>query len=434
MKTIRCTACGDAMIFRHLPGEYEGFREVRDFIARGDFRYVNLETTIHNFETYGAARSGGSWFCAEPSVLNDVKTFGFNMLSTANNHATDYAYVGLTKTLQYVRAAGLQCCGTGESLSEAAAPIYLDTLQGRIALIGCCSTFNPEAMAGEQTRTMPGRPGVNGIRFRTVYEMPKERIDQLQDIAKAMQINASNETERAQGYLPPLPDGETEFGEMRFVESDHFEKRTILNKTDMDRIEKMIHEAQFMADYIVISMHSHEMKGEKGETPDDFYVEFAHKCIDAGANAVVGSGAHFLRPIEIYQGCPIFYSLGDFIIQLETIRKAPVGFFEKQNMTGNEGLDEMFNARSCNGRKGLYYDPIMFRTVVPYWEAENGKLTKLELLPVELNFGESRGMGGWPRYYPGHCIIEDLARISEPYGTKITVENGIGIVELGETT
>lgn len=30
--------------------------------------------------------------------------------------------------------------------------------------------------------------------------------------------------------------------------------------------------------------------------------------------------------------------------------------FEKQKMTGNEGLDEMLEARSDHGRRGLYYN------------------------------------------------------------------------------
>ena len=126
MSVMKCTAAGDAMIFRQLPGHYEGFEALRDFIAQGELRFLNLETTIHNFETYGAALSGGSWFCAEPRVLDGVKEFGFNMLTTANNHAMDYSHAGLLKTLEYLQAAGLPTCGTGRSLAEAAAPIYLD--------------------------------------------------------------------------------------------------------------------------------------------------------------------------------------------------------------------------------------------------------------------------------------------------------------------
>ena len=55
MSVMKCTAAGDAMIFRQLPGHYEGFEALRDFIAQGELRFLNLETTIHNFETYGAA-------------------------------------------------------------------------------------------------------------------------------------------------------------------------------------------------------------------------------------------------------------------------------------------------------------------------------------------------------------------------------------------
>ena len=48
MSVMKCTAAGDAMIFRQLPGHYEGFEALRDFIAQGELRFLNLETTIHN--------------------------------------------------------------------------------------------------------------------------------------------------------------------------------------------------------------------------------------------------------------------------------------------------------------------------------------------------------------------------------------------------
>lgn len=238
MSVMKCTAAGDAMIFRQLPGHYEGFEALRDFIAQGELRFLNLETTIHNFETYGAALSGGSWFCAEPRVLDGVKEFGFNMLTTANNHAMDYSHAGLLKTLEYLQAAGLPTCGTGRSLAEAAAPIYLDAPGGRYAVIGACSTFYPDAMAGEQTRTMPGRPGLNGLRFDTRYELPEAQLAQLREIAAALDLNADRELERSQGYLPELPDGAAEFGTMRIARADKPGIRTRVNETDMARTEK----------------------------------------------------------------------------------------------------------------------------------------------------------------------------------------------------
>ena len=431
MAVMRCTAAGDAMVFRRLPGSYAGFDDLRQFISQGDFRFFNLETTIHNFETYGAAQSGGSWFCAPPEVLEDAKRFGFNILTTANNHAMDYAYLGLEKTLGYVRAAGFPAAGTGLSLAEASAPAYLDTLSGRFALIAACSTFNPEAMAGEQTRTMPGRPGLNGIRFETVYELLPEDIAWLRRIAGEIGINGADDISRKEGYLPQLPAGRTMFGKLIFQEAERARKVTRVNETDMQRMEREIREARYMADYVVVSMHSHELAGTDKEVPDGFFVDFAHRCIDAGAHAVVGTGPHLLRPIEIYKGCPIFYCLGDFIIQLETIQKAPPGMFEKQHMTGNEGLDEMFDARSDHGRRGLYYEPVMFESVVPYWEAEDGVLRKLTLLPIELHFGAHRSVGGWPSPNYSAGILERLAEMSRPYGTEIEITaDGLGVVRL----
>ena len=158
--------------------------------------------------------------------------------------------------------------------------------------------------------------------------------------------------------------------------------------------------------------------------------EFCRKCIDAGAHAVIGTGPHLLRPIEIYKGCPIFYSLGDFVIQLENIRKAPADMYEGQKLDPNTGIDVLFDTRNAGGTKGLCYEKVMFESVIPYWEAEDGKLTKLILMPIELNFDKSRSMNGWPRPKYDQGILERLAEMSAPYGTKIEIENGLGIVKL----
>ena len=430
MGVMRVTAAGDGMIFRHLPGEYPGFSQVRDFIMRGDLRFLNLETTVHRHETFGAAVSGGSWFCTPPEVLKDVRAFGFNALSTANNHAMDYSHAGLLKTLEYIREAGFACAGTGASLSEAAAPAYVDTPSGRFAVIGACSSFHPDAIAGNPARGVPARPGLNAIRHDTIYRLPEDQMKALGEIADAIMINASGNNERAQGYAPPIPEGQAAFGALRFERADAPGKRTTVNERDMRRVEASIREALFMADCVLVAMHSHEIPGVSKEEPDQFYVEFAHRCIDAGAHGVIGTGPHLLRPIEIYKGRPIIYSLGDFIIQLETIQNPPADMFEKQGMTAGDGLDRMFNNRSGNGSHGLYYDKIMFESVVPLFEMEDGVLTHLELMPVELNFDAPRSTGGWPRPMPNGGILERMADMCARYGTKLNIKDGVGIVEL----
>ena len=72
----------------------------------------------------------------------------------------------------------------------------------------------------------------------------------------------------------------------------------------------------------------------------------------------------------------------------------------------------------------------MFESVVPYWEAVDGKLTKLKLLPIELNFSKPRSQGGLPHPEKNGGILERLAEMSKPYGTNISIQDGIGTVEL----
>ena len=429
---FRCTATGDSMISRRLPleGEYEGFGAVRDFIMQGDFRYGNLETTVHNFESCGGAQSGGSWLCSPPGVIDDLRKFGMNVLCTANNHALDYSYGGLEKTLQYLEKADMPYAGTGRSLADAARPVYLDTVSGRYALIGCTMSFHPEAMAGEQTASLPGRPGVNGIRVNKTYHLPAEDLAKLKSIADALGINVKDEIIRAEGYLPQLKEGQQPFGQLMFEAADKAEIISKCNPVDLKRVTDAIAEARFMADYVVVSMHNHEISGKSKENIDPVSIEFAKACIDAGADAIIGTGPHLLRGMEIYNGKPIFYCLGDFIIQLETVLRAPDGMFAKQKLNGNDRLDVLFNNRSNNGQRGLCYDPIMYKSVIPYWEVENGELVKMVFMPIEEQFHLPRSRAGWPQPNNSLNILEHFAEMSKPCGVDIKIENGLGVVQL----
>lgn len=430
MSLMKCTAAGDSMILRRLPDNYPGFREMVEFIRQGDVRFVNMETTIHNYETYGAAQSGGTWLCSPPEVLEDTKAMGFNALTSCNNHALDYDRIGFALTMDYIKKAGFPNPGVGNSMAEAAAPVYIDTPGGCYAIIAACSTFNPGDMAGHQTQELPGRPGINGVRFSTTYQLPKSEFEHLGRIAEAIGINGFRDMGRREGYLPPLPDDRAEFGELMFCASENSGKVTTVNPVDMARIANSIREARQNADYVIVSMHSHEMKGTDKAEPDDFFVDFCHKCIDAGAHAVIGTGPHLLRPVEIYKNCPIFYCLGDFVIQIEDIRMAPADMYEKQKMDPSSGIEALFNARNAGGTRGLCYDKRMYEAIIPYWEAENGKLTKLVLMPIELNFGSGKVLSGFPRPKYDDGILERLAQMSKPYGTKIEIRDGLGYVEV----
>ncbi len=426
---MKFTAAGDVLIQRRIYDSYAGFNEIKAFLARGDARVFNLETTLHyEGECYASQYSGGTYLRCDPEVFGDLLGFGFNMTTPNNNHAMDFSYEGLLKTREYIAQYDIPQCGTGRNLDEASAPAYLDTPNGRVAMIAVNSTFNPAAMAGRQSRRIPGRPGINGLRFNERIVVSAEDFEKIVGIGERSGINVQKNIERAEGYWTSPPEGTYMLGDICFVRGENAGRQTSVDPRDLARVKQAIYEAQLQADYIIVSMHSHELSGMTKESPADFLVEFAHACIDAGANAVVGHGPHLLRPIEIYRNRPIFYSLGDFILQLYNVSFAPEEFFETKGLTSDTAVHELLAIRSNRFTRGLMVDPKMNEAVIPYWETdEKGDLTYLELLPINLHMNGKKSDEGLPYLGGDISFMNRLAEISAPYGTKIEMCGGVAV-------
>lgn len=419
---MKFTAVGDAIIGRRIQSDFSGFEELSPFINKGDAKFFNLETTLnYEGECITSQFSGGTYLRTNPEVLEDLKKFGFNMTSFNNNHAMDYSYDGLLKTLEYVKKSGLVNAGVGRNLAEASAPKYLDTENGRVALIAVNTTFDYPMMAGVQTERIKGRPGINGIRFDSVSVVSKEDFECIKRIADETEINADEKILIGEGYSLELPDNLFKYGNEKFCVGDTPGIKNTLNQNDMARIERSIFEAKLQADYIIISVHSHELYGHSKENPSDFLIEFAHRCIDMGANAIVGHGPHLLRPIEVYKECPIFYSLGDFILQLYNVEFAPAEMYEKFGLSYRETTYQLLKTRSHNFKVGLMEDEKMFQTVIPYWETENGKLKKLTLMPIMGQIKGNKSQIGLPRRDTELKFANRFINMCEPYGVKIRV-------------
>ena len=172
MKKMTLIATGDAFITRRFPeGGYEGFEQVRDVISQYDVKFSNLEMTFHNEEGYPAAFSGGTWAMADPRTLDDMRSFGFNLFNTANNHSCDYSHGGVLATIRNLEERDMIFAGTGKNLSEASKPCYLETKNGRVAMIAVSSSFHESGMAGGQSAELIGRPGLNPLRYETIYHV-----------------------------------------------------------------------------------------------------------------------------------------------------------------------------------------------------------------------------------------------------------------------
>ncbi|MBO5653783.1 MAG: CapA family protein [Clostridia bacterium] len=423
---MKFTAAGDVLCQRRMAEDYDGFRQVKEFIERGDARFFNLETTVNREgECYGNQFSGGTYIRCNPEVMRDVLKLGFNMTSFNNNHLMDFAHEGIFKTLEYVGETGIVHAGVGRNLHEASAPAYLDTKNGKVALVAVNTTFNPAIMAGEQSRRLPGRPGGNGITVTKRVVLPAEELEHIKRIGDACGINISKNIVRAEGYYPPLPDGMAELDELQFKLGDKPDIDYQPSAADVARAHAAIREARLKADYVMVSIHSHQLYGPDKETVPAFLTELCRGFIDAGADAVVGHGPHLLRAMEVYREKPIFYCLGDFLIQLYDVEVAPEDFYKKYGMNSDASVIELLQKRSANFTRGLMEDDRMLETVIPYWETDGeGKLTHLELMPVKASKGEGKMLEGLPRPAKDTAFMKKLAAMSKPYGVDVVEENG----------
>ena len=426
-------ATGDSFITRNLPVNDQDSLELSSIIKKAHVRFTNLEVTLHESEGIPSAVSGGTWAKASPIVLKDIKKYGFNLIAWANNHTLDYSFGGLEATERNLNENGFIHGGAGENLASASEPRYLETTAGRVALIAATSTFHESWAAGDQRSDMIGRPGVNPLRFQTIYKVTPEKLLQLKEIASTISINAVQNLRIKEGYGIKRSKEIFTFGAHLFKE-DKIEGVTTSPITlDMERITKAINEAKRQSKYTVVSIHAHEMEGDEKDKPAEFLQTFARTCIDNGAHAVIGHGPHILRGIEIYKNRPIFYSLGNFIFQNDTIDHLPSDFYEKYGLSQTDNVADAIDCRSKNNTIGLGVDPLVWQSVLPIWRMKNGELTEIKLYPLELGFEKQRYERGWPVLSENVDIIKRISQLSESYGTKITIEDGIGKILIEET-
>ncbi len=427
---ISIAAGGDILITKRIPDNNPGVEPIREYLARADLRVANLETTITDGTCYPSAYSGGTWLTSDPSCLKDVQRYGFDLLALSNNHTMDYSYPGLEMTEQYVENYGFSHAGSGKNLYEAARPAMIETGHGRIGVIDLCSTFVDAARAGAQTSRMQGRPGLNPLRFHTVYRVTKEHAEWLNTIGKVTKLNALREKHRAQGFITPLKEGVTELGTLQFeiVESEQEEGRyTYPDQRDLDRTIAGIKEAEQTCEAVIVMIHSHEIKADEEYEADYFLETFARACIDAGAAAVIGSGTHQIKGIEFYRDRPIFYCLGNFIFENEYVRDLPADYMEKYGLDPNTSGADGIAFRSAQARQSLYSVKEVYQTILPYFELTDGKCTHVELLPVSLGRERKRFEKNLP--YPAEekeaqDILEYLNRACRPYGNSWILKDG----------
>ena len=425
---FRIAMVGDSVIDRRISVYDEpGYLQIFERIRGADASFTNFEMLVHNFEYPGAPVSGGTYVGAPPYVLDELKWAGFKLFNIANNHSFDFGTEGLLSNLRNFELAGVVYAGAGENLARARAPGYLDTKKGRVALLACASTFSPLSPAGEQRPDLKGRPGLNPLRVQTTYTIEAATLASLRVLARG----SESEGGRGGGSSGSSRSSNLHFLGATFRAGVTPGVKTEPDANDLKGITDEIRDARRQADWVVVSIHAHEGAPGKRELPAEFLVTFAHAAIDAGADVFVGHGPHLLRGIEIYKGKPIFYSLGNFIFQNDTVRFQPQENYAQFNLPLTATPADFFDARSAN-------DTRSYPSVKEYWESveaeavfnANREVTEIDLYPITLGFGQRRTQRGRPLPADpqlARLIIDRVSKLSLASGTKIAFEGNKGI-------
>src|SRR5258708_2220305 len=127
-------------------------------LLNGDVVFTNLEAAVAE---PGETVQEGRGFLTPPAALDALTAIGFNLLALSGNHAFDLKETGIRNTLRELDRRKIAHAGTGNTIADATAPVYLQTPKGTVALVASAS-----GLIAASARATAERPGVNELPVR----------------------------------------------------------------------------------------------------------------------------------------------------------------------------------------------------------------------------------------------------------------------------
>lgn len=123
--TIKIVAVGDIMLGTSYPDSsflprfnvQKLFKPLKPYLSGGDICFGNLEGSLTDdlSQAKECKTDGRCYFFAMPTAYTyDLKSAGFNLLSIANNHQSDFGYVGRKSTRKHLMLNGIRFAGHSE--------------------------------------------------------------------------------------------------------------------------------------------------------------------------------------------------------------------------------------------------------------------------------------------------------------------------------
>jgi poly-gamma-glutamate synthesis protein (capsule biosynthesis protein) len=323
------------------------FRKIADVLRQADVRFTNLECMFYDDNEVNNIPKDG--FQASPAVAEALRLAGFDAVGTANNG--NYGDEPILLTLKKLDALGIKHTGSGANSKAAHEPAIVDAKGVKVGMLQRTAVYWPMGHeAGEDD------PGVAAFQVHTSYRIPMHRA--------GLHVPPLNRP-----GIPP-------------------EVVTTIDPRYLDRLRADLGQLRSKCDVPIASIHW----GFKRDVLS-YMTEIAHAAIDAGAAAVIGHGPHHPMAIEVYKGCPIFYSLSSFSFNI-----------------GHRGQ------KSGN------------------WLGEMARVTFDSGKAVEAAFRWVRHSDANETYFPDPknetAALEDVSERSKVYGTKFTISSDEVLVAL----
>ncbi|MBN7807773.1 MULTISPECIES: CapA family protein [Agrobacterium] len=385
--------------------ETPGFEAVRKTLRKSDFAFTNFESTI--FGSHGGWPMKGSFFgSSQPVVLDTLQSLGFHGLSLSNNHAYDLGSAGILSTLEEVERRGFLHAGIGRNRT-AAARSGLGSVAGRkIALVAMDGGPGPDFMyAADAAPGRPERPGINRLKLTQIIDVDSQAFEQLAAIRDKVGYTSMDLGNDSQPDDKPIVDDLSEIALARglFRRSETFGRNVKIDPDDLGRNLAAITAAANSDCLVVAYLHHHHWASDWYQVPG-WVGSVARQCIDAGAHMFVSHGAPVLQPLEIYQGKPIFYSLGNFVFHIRP---------GKSKWTAREVWESVIGLCSFNDM-GLLTGIALHPVLIGGTEGLKNEALDERIAP-EIATGED-----------GQRILQRFQRQCAQFGTAIRISEDVG--------
>ena len=242
------------------------FGRVEAELKKADAIFGNLECLLCARPANHSTSNEG--FFADPEIAGAaLKRAGIRAVGIANN--VHYGTEAITASIACLDRLGIAHTGAGDNLAAASSPVILEGGGVRFGFLQRSSVYWPTNHEARKESA-----GIAVLKGHTAYHVPVGRL---------------------RPGMPPFNRPGVPPEIVTWADRDYLASF----KDDIAALRPKV-------DVLVASCHW-------GLGPEvlAYMTEIAHGAIDAGADIVYGHGPHYLLPVEVYKGKPVFYGVSN---------------------------------------------------------------------------------------------------------------------------